>query len=114
MVERTSRCTVRLRRRSHLRRGRESRQVLHDGCGQRTLVLVGGGNLKSLVVLLVLAVTAYMTLRGLLAVPRLNLIESTNVDLTAYGLADQSVPSLLAALSGIANSRALHWFWAGI
>src|SRR3954452_5794592 len=39
--------------------------TLASGCGQRTLVLVCGGNLKSLVVLLVLAVTAYMTLRGL-------------------------------------------------
>src|SRR5258705_700986 len=66
--------------------------TLASGCGQRTLVLVGGGNLKSLVVLLVLAVTAYMTLRGLLALPRLNLIESTNVRLTAYGMADQGIP----------------------
>ena len=35
--------------------------TLASGCGQRTLVRVGGGNLKSLVVLLFLGLTAYMT-----------------------------------------------------
>src|ERR1051325_4360874 len=88
--------------------------TLASGCGQRTLVLIGGGNLKSLVVLLVLAVTAYMPWRGLLALPRLNLIESTNVDLATYGMADQSIPSLFAALTGVANARAFHWLWTGV
>ncbi|MBT6070186.1 MAG: YeeE/YedE family protein, partial [Proteobacteria bacterium] len=41
--------------------------TLGAGCGQRTLVRVGGGNLKSLVVLIVMAITAYATLRGVLA-----------------------------------------------
>ena len=38
--------------------------VLASGCGSKTLVRVGGGNLKSLVVLCVLAVAAYATMRG--------------------------------------------------
>ena len=46
--------------------------TLGAGCGQRTLVRVGGGNLKSLVVLIVMAITAYMTLRGLLAPVRID------------------------------------------
>ena len=37
--------------------------VLGGGCGSKTLVRVGGGNLKSLVVLLVIGVTAFITLR---------------------------------------------------
>ena len=44
--------------------------VLASGCGSKTLVRVGGGNLKSLVVLVVLAVSAYATMRGVLAVAR--------------------------------------------
>lgn len=82
--------------------------TLASGCGQRTLVRAGGGNLKSLVVLIVLAVTAYMTLRGLLAIVRINVIEAPNVDLTAYGMADQSIAGFLAAASGVARPT---WQW---
>src|SRR3989304_4330838 len=39
--------------------------TLGSGCGSKTLIRVGAGNLKSLVVLLIMAVAAYMTLRGL-------------------------------------------------
>lgn len=44
--------------------------VLTRGCGGRHLVLAAGGNLRSWMVLLVFALTAYMTLRGILALPR--------------------------------------------
>lgn len=87
--------------------------TLGSGCGQRTLVRVGGGNLKSLVVLLVLAVTAYMTLRGILAVVRLNLVELPNVDLATHGIADQSIPSFLAATIG-GDPAALRWTVAAV
>ncbi|MGI9501148.1 MAG: YeeE/YedE family protein [Geminicoccaceae bacterium] len=43
------------------------------GCTSRNAVRLGAGNLKSLVVLLVMAVTAYMTMNGLLALPRIRL-----------------------------------------
>jgi hypothetical protein len=39
--------------------------TLGSGCGSKTLIRVGGGNLKSLVVYAFLAISAYMTLRGL-------------------------------------------------
>ena len=75
--------------------------TLGSGCGQRTLVRVGGGNLKSLVVLLVLGITAYMTLRGWLAVLRIEVFQRTNLDLASYGLTDQGLPTLLAHMFGI-------------
>ena len=75
--------------------------TLGAGCGQRTLVRVGGGNLKSLVVLLVLGITAYMTLRGLLAVVRIEVFQRTNLDLASNGLTDQGLPTLLAHMFGI-------------
>ena len=71
--------------------------TLASGCGQRTLVRVGGGNLKSLVALLFLAVTAYMTMRGLLALVRVNVIEVTNISLD---LPDQGIGTMLAAAVG--------------
>ena len=75
--------------------------TLGSGCGQRTLVRVGGGNLKSLVVLLVLGITAYMTLRGLLAVVRIEVFQRTYLDLASNGLTDQGLPTLLAHMFGI-------------
>lgn len=67
--------------------------VLASGCGARTLTRLGAGNLKSLVVALVLAVTAYMTLRGVLGVFRVNVLDRVAVTLPA--------PQDLASLSGL-------------
>ena len=55
--------------------------TLAAGCGQRNLVRVGGGNLKALVVVIVLGITAYMTMRGLLAIVRMDLIYKADLDL---------------------------------
>ena len=66
--------------------------VLAGGCASKSLVRAGGGSLKSLVALLVLAVVAYMTLRGALALVRVGLIERLAVTLPTR----QDLPSLLA------------------
>lgn len=55
--------------------------ALASGCGSRTLVRMGEGSLKALVVFLVMAITAYMTMRGILAVARVNTIERIGIDL---------------------------------
>ncbi|MFC3852135.1 YeeE/YedE family protein [Salinispirillum marinum] len=60
--------------------------VLANGCGARALVLLGQGNLRSLVVLLVLGLTAYMTLSGVLAPLRLWLEGLTTIRLPARSL----------------------------
>jgi uncharacterized membrane protein YedE/YeeE len=70
------------------------------GCASKNLVRLGGGNLKSLIVMLVLGIFAYMTLRGLLALPRLQL-ESTNIDLTTRGLSNQNLGELAGAAIGV-------------
>ena len=82
--------------------------TLGAGCGQRTLVRVGGGNLKSLVVLLVLAISAYMTLRGLFALVRINWIEVAAIDLSQSGFENQGMPYMLAQITGIGET-ALRW-----
>ena len=70
--------------------------VLASGCGSKTLVRVGGGNLKSLVVVVVMAVAAYATMRGMVAVARV-----ATVDKVAFTLpAGQDLPSLLAHATG--------------
>ena len=74
--------------------------TLASGCGSKTLIRIGGGNLKSLVVLVVLAISAYMTLKGLFAVLRVNALDPFRFDTAAFGAARSDLPSVIAALSG--------------
>jgi hypothetical protein len=70
--------------------------VLASGCGSKTLVRIGGGNLKSLVVFLVLGLAAYATLRGVTAVARVATVDRVAIELPA----GQDLPSLLSAATG--------------
>ena len=74
--------------------------VLSNGCGSRALVLLGRGNLRSFVVVVVLAIFAQMTLKGLIAPPRIAMVAASQTTTTA-----NSVPALLAAAGLIAPSR---------
>jgi len=82
--------------------------TLASGCGQRTLVRVGGGNLKSLVVMLLLGLTAYMTMRGLLALVRVNVTEVTYISLTDMGIGNQGIGTIIATITGIDNTAVLN------
>ena len=82
--------------------------TLAAGCGQRNLVRVGGGNLKALVVLIILGITAYMTMRGVLAMVRLNWVYAVNADLTTQGIQDQSLFSYLGALFNLEDASLLR------
>ena len=73
--------------------------VLASGCGSKTLVRIGGGSLKSLVVFFVLAVASYATLRGITAVARVAIVDAVSFTLPV----GQDLPSLLAHLSGVAK-----------
>ena len=57
--------------------------TLGSGCGSKTLIRIGAGNLKSLVVLLVLGVSAYMTLKGAFAPVRAFGLDPVRVDVGA-------------------------------
>jgi len=80
--------------------------VLASGCGSKTLIRIGSGNLKSVVVFLVLGVVAYMTMRGIFGVFRVNVLEKAA--LTFPG--GQDVPALLTA-AGVDAKLA---FWAAV
>ena len=86
--------------------------TLAAGCGQRNLVRVGGGNLKSLVVVIVLGVTAYMTLRGILALIRINYIYKVNVELQDLGMQSQGLSQGVSALTGIPDGTTLQMILA--
>jgi uncharacterized membrane protein YedE/YeeE len=74
--------------------------VLASGCGSKTLVRIGGGNLKSLVVFIVLGVSAFATLKGITAVARVATVDTVAIDFST----GQDLPSLLAAGTGLAKS----------
>ncbi|MEP6840367.1 MAG: YeeE/YedE family protein [Bradyrhizobium sp.] len=89
--------------------------VLSNGCGSRALVLLGRGNLRSFVVVVVLAIFAQMTLKGLIAPSRIAAVAASQATVKA-----NSIPALLAAaglsemtahmLTGWAISSALMIF----
>ena len=70
--------------------------TLASGCGSKTLIRVGAGNLKSLVVLIVAAIAAYMTLRGVFGVFRVWAIDPVAIKLPV----NQDLPSLAAHAFG--------------
>jgi len=82
--------------------------TLASGCANRTLVRAGGGNLKSLVVMIIIGLSAYMTMRGLLSLLRTNLIEVTNINLAAYGAVDQGIDTLVSSALGLDNTTFVH------
>jgi hypothetical protein len=71
--------------------------VLANGCGSRALVLLGRGNLRSFVVVIVLGIAAQMTLRGLIAPARIVLLQAS--------LSKPVSLSLPAVLTGPAGSE---------
>ena len=67
--------------------------VLSNGCGSRALVLLGRGNLRSFVVVIVLGIAAEMTLKGLFAPARIALLQASQAAPKII-----SLPALLSTL----------------
>jgi uncharacterized membrane protein YedE/YeeE len=57
--------------------------VIASGCGNKALVRIGGGNLKSLVVFVVMGISAFATLKGITAVLRVNTVDTLFLDMPA-------------------------------
>ncbi len=82
--------------------------VLASGCGSKTLVRVGAGNLKSLVVLVVLGLAAFATLKGITAVLRVATVDRVFVDVATGA----SFPQIMAALTG--SKLTVSGLWLGL
>ncbi|MEG0557321.1 MAG: YeeE/YedE thiosulfate transporter family protein, partial [Comamonas sp.] len=70
--------------------------VLASGCGARNLTRLGGGSLKALVVLLVMGLAAFATLKGITAVVRVRWLDSVQWQFGTLAL----LPELLARATG--------------
>lgn len=84
-------------------------------CGFGALIRFGGGSLRSLVVLLVLGLSAMAAQRGLVALGRVKIVDELAADLSFAG--DQSIGSILSTAAGtdirwmIAVLLAFLMFW---
>ncbi len=77
--------------------------TLASGCGNKTLVRIGGGNLKSLVVFVFMGVAAIATLKGILGAFRVNFLSPAPVTLQLEP--NQTLPSLLGGMFGISDPK---------
>lgn len=84
-------------------------------CGFGALVRIGGGSLRSMVVLIVLGLSALAAQRGVVAQARVHIVDNLTIDLSGFG--DQSFGSILSTLAGtdirlpVAVAVAIGLFW---
>jgi len=88
--------------------------VLSAGCVSRNLVRAGSGDLRSLLVLVVVGVFAFMTIGGLLGPIRVWFVGFGTMNLADSGMAGQSFGDLLAKLSGMDAADAQLYAFIGV
>ena len=76
--------------------------VLASGCGSKTLVRIGGGNLKSVVVFVVMGVAAFATLKGITAVARVATVDRVAIDFAS----NAALPNWLGSALGTSTTSA--------
>jgi len=75
--------------------------TLAGGCVNKNLIRLGGGSVRSLVVLAFMAIAAYMTLKGLFGQWRAAWLDPVSIDLAGLGMSDQSLASLLVRAGAV-------------
>lgn len=70
--------------------------VLSSGCGSKTLVRIGGGSLKSVVVFVVMGIAAFATLKGITAVVRVATIDRVAAEFAV----NATLPNWVASFAG--------------
>lgn len=74
--------------------------TLAGGCANKNLIRIGGGSLRSLVVVAFVAISGYMSLKGLFGLWRVTLLDPWAIDFSKWGLTSQGLPEVVAALLG--------------
>ena len=88
--------------------------ALAGTCGFGALSRIGGGDLKALVMVGVMAVSAYAAMNGITAVARSRLIEPLSFDIgrpqSIAGLVNEAIPGLPASLVAVAIAGLILWW----
>ncbi len=83
--------------------------TLGSGCGYKTLVRIGGGNLKSLVVLAAACVMAYLMLwTDFYATAFDSWMAPLAIDLSKHGIGSQGLDGLIGGALGMQHTDSLH------
>lgn len=83
--------------------------TLASGCGNKTLVRVGAGNLKSLVVLVIASLMAYLMMWTPFYEKGFHpWVSATAIDLAHHGMNTQQLGTVLSGLSGLQPSSVLN------
>lgn len=80
--------------------------VFGGGCVSKNLARAGGGDLRALMVLVIIGITAFMTIGGIFGPLRVAVFTPVTADLGALGLGDQRLGTVLASLTGMAAGMA--------
>lgn len=89
--------------------------TLASGCGNKTLVRVGTGNLKSLTVLAIAMVMSYLMMwTPLFEKAFLPWIQPTTINLARYGMPTQEVGAVISGMFGLEPSRAFNFTVAAL
>lgn len=81
--------------------------TLASGCVNKNLLRLGAGSLRSLVVIVLIAISGYATMKGLPAVWRVTWLDPVTVDLAAMGMKTQSLGELVARITGMQAGTAI-------
>lgn len=81
--------------------------TIAGGCPNRNLIRLGAGSVRSLVVVVFVAISSYMTIKGLFAQWRVSYLDPIAVDLSGWGLPSQGIPRILEKLTGWPEKLAL-------
>ena len=89
--------------------------TLASGCGNKTLVRVGSGNLKSLTVLLIAMMASYLMLWTPFYEKLFHpWVSATAIDLAQRGVPTQEVGSVISGMFGMQSSRVLNFTVAAV
>ncbi len=89
--------------------------TLAGGCGNKTLVRVGAGNLKALTVLVIAMIMSYLMLwTPLFEKAFLPWIQPTTINLARHGVPTQEVGAVISGMFGFAPSRVLNFTVAAL
>ena len=80
--------------------------IYAGGCLSKNLVRTGGGDLRSLVVLLIAGIFAFMTIGGLIGPLRVALFSPSTINLADSNIETQGLGDLLAAFTGMDTGTA--------
>ncbi|MCI5077039.1 YeeE/YedE family protein [Oricola sp.] len=83
--------------------------VFAGGCISRNLVRAGGGDLRSVVVLIITGIFAFITIGGILGPLRVALFDPMTVDLTQIGMETQRIGEFVGLQTGVDVETARLW-----